>query len=52
MELNEESLFVWREMMEEFKAKWPEIKKRRRVEIHINSISVEEIKRVSMEKFL
>jgi len=51
-ELNNESLFVWREMMEEFRCKWPDIRKRRRVEIHVNSISVEEIKRVSMEKFL
>lgn len=39
-------------MMDEFKNKWPAIKKRRRVEIHINSLSIDEIKRVSMEKFL
>lgn len=39
-------------MMDEFKMKWPEIKKKRRVEIHINSISVHEMKRISMEKFL
>jgi len=51
-ELNNESLFVWKEMMEEFKQKWPELKKKKRVEIHINSISVHEMKRISMEKFL
>lgn len=39
-------------MMEEFKNKWPEIKRKKRIEIHINSISVAEMKRMSMEKFL
>ena len=39
-------------MMGEFQKKWPEIKERRRVEIHINSISISEMKRISMEKFL
>lgn len=38
--------------MDEFKQKWSDIKKKRRVEIHINSISVGEMKRISMEKFL
>ena len=45
-------LYVWREMMQEFKKKWPEIKRKRRVEIHINSLSITEMKRLSMEKFL
>lgn len=39
-------------MMTEFKQKWSVIKQRKRVEIHINSLSVDEIKRMSMEKFL
>jgi hypothetical protein len=39
-------------MMDEFKDKWPSIKTRRRVEVHINSVSIEELKRISMEKFL
>ncbi len=39
-------------MQEEFKKKWPEIKKKRRVEIHINSLSIDDLKRISMEKFL
>lgn len=38
--------------MDEFKQKWPAIKTRRRVEVHINSLSIEELKRISMEKFL
>ena len=45
-------MFVWRQMMQEFKQKWSQIKKRRRVEIHINSLSIDELKRMSMEKFL
>ena len=51
-ELTNESLFVWKEMMEEFKSKWQDIKRKRRIEIHVNSISVSEMKRMSMEKFL
>ena len=51
-ELTNESLFVWKEMMEEFRQKWPAIKKRKRVEIHVNSLSIEELKRISMDKFL
>lgn len=39
-------------MQEEFKLRWPQIKNRRRIEIHINSLSIEELKRISMEKFL
>jgi hypothetical protein len=39
-------------MMEEFKLKWPSIKQGRRVEVHINSLSVAEVQRLSMEKFL
>lgn len=39
-ELTNENLFVWKEMMEEFKNKWSDIKKKKRVEIHINSISI------------
>ena len=51
-ELTNESLFVWKEMMDEFKMKWPQIKTRRIVEVHTNSLSIEELKRISMEKFL
>lgn len=39
-------------MMDEFQQKWPFIRSKKRVEIHINSISIDELKRISMEKFL
>lgn len=51
-ELNNESLFVWREMMEEFKKRWPDIRKKKRIEIHVNSLSIGDAKRLSMEKFM
>jgi len=47
-----EELDAWKQMMQEFKANWNDIKKKRRVEIHINSISIAEMKRMSMEKFM
>lgn len=50
-QFNEESLNEWRIMMKEFRKRWPEIKKKRRVEIHLNSFSFSEQKRLSMEKF-
>jgi hypothetical protein len=37
-------------MQEEFKVKWPEIKKQKRIEIHINSYSLSELQRLTMEK--
>ena len=37
-------------MQEEFKRCWPDIKKQKRVEIHINSYSVSELKRMTIEK--
>ena len=51
-EINTQQMFVWRQMMQEFKQKWGQIKKRKRVEVHINSLSIDEMKRMSMEKFL
>ena len=51
-ELTNESLYVWREMMDEFQQKWPFIRSKKRVEVHICSISIDELKRISMEKFL
>lgn len=45
-------MLLWREMQEDFKVKWGDIKRRKRVEIHINSTSISELKRISMEKFL
>ena len=49
-ELQKESLQVWREMQEEFKTKWSDIKKQKRIEIHINSFSVSEFQRLTIEK--
>jgi hypothetical protein len=37
-------------MQTEFKRCWPEIKKMKRVEIHINSYSVSYLKRMSITK--
>lgn len=50
-QFNEESINEWKIMMKEFRRRWPEVKKKRRVEIHINSFSFSEAKRLSMEKF-
>ena len=50
-ELQKESIEVWREMQDEFKKRWGEIKKQKRVEIHINSYSISEMQRLSIEKF-
>lgn len=49
---NQQDMFVWKQMMEEFKEKWHIIKTKKRVEVHINSLSIDELKRMSMEKFL
>lgn len=38
-------------MQDEFKQCWPHIKKGRRVEIHINSFSISELRRLSLEKY-
>ena len=38
-------------MQEEFKQCWPAIKQQKRVEIHINSYSIEELRRLSLEKY-
>ena len=37
-------------MQDEFKQSWPKIKNQRRVEIHLNSFSIAESHRMSMEK--
>ena len=50
-QLKGESLNVWREMQTEFKRCWPQIKQQRRFEIHINSYSISEMRRLSIEKF-
>jgi hypothetical protein len=42
-ELQKESIQVWREMQDEFKGKWSDIKRQKRIEIHINSYSLSEL---------
>ena len=37
-------------MQEEFKQCWPDIKRNKRVEIHINSYSIAELSRMSIDK--
>jgi hypothetical protein len=39
-------------MMEEFRKRWPIIKQKKWIEIHVNSYSIDELKWMSMEKFL
>ena len=48
--MNDQSRAVWRDMQEEFKNCWPEIKTQKRIEIHINSFSISEMKRMTIEK--
>ena len=48
--MQKESIQVWREMQEEFKLRWAEIKTQKRVEIHINSYSLTELQRLTTEK--
>ena len=49
-QLNDQSRAVWRDMQEEFKRCWPDIKNSKRVEIRINSYSIAELKRMTVEK--
>ena len=49
-QLNDQSRAVWRDMQEEFKSCWSEIKTQKRIEIHINSFSISEMKRMTIEK--
>jgi hypothetical protein len=49
-QINQEAMSIWREMQAEFKRCWPELKKQKRIEIHINSFSVSCMKRMSISK--
>ena len=49
--LRADSLKVWSEMQNEFKKSWPEIRQKKRFEIHINSFTISEVQRMSIEKF-
>ena len=49
--LKENSAIAWKDMQNEFKRSWKGIKQQKRVEIHINSYSISEICRMSIEKY-
>ena len=38
-------------MQEEFKQSWSIIREQRRIEIHINSYSISDLRRMSLEKY-
>jgi hypothetical protein len=38
-------------MQDEFKLNWPKLKESRRIEIHINSFSISEVQRMTIEKY-
>lgn len=38
-------------MQNEFKKSWPSIRQNKRFEIHINSFTISEVQRMSIEKF-
>jgi len=50
-DLRDDRLNEWRAMQNEFKAQWSEIKESRRIEIHINSFSISEMQRMTIEKY-
>ena len=50
-DLKADQLKVWAQMQEDFKESWKHIKKSRRVEIHINSFSIRQGQRLSLEKY-
>lgn len=47
-----QNYIVWRQMMDEFKKRWREIKTERRIEIHINSLSYSFYKNCTVDKYL
>ena len=42
----------WKLIQQKFKKDWPSIKNSKRVEIHISSLSIDELRRLTMDKFL
>jgi hypothetical protein len=50
-DLRADQLKVWSQMQEDFKQQWKHIKNSRRVEIHINSFSIRQNQRLSIEKY-
>jgi len=50
-EMRQERSNQWNNMQENFKENWTYIKENRRIEIHINSFSISEIQRMTIEKY-
>ena len=42
----------WKEIQNKFKSDWTTIKAKKRLEIHISSLSIDELRRLTMDKFL
>jgi len=51
-EKKEDNYNKYKELQQKFQEDWPQNKYRKRVEIHIQSITCDELQRLSMEKFL
>lgn len=49
--LRADQLEAWRDMQKSFKELWPTMKREKRIEIHINSFSLSQMQRMSIEKF-
>ncbi len=49
---NQQEIDLYFSLAGDFKANWPQIKLNKRIEIHINSFSFQETRRLTMEKFL
>lgn len=49
-DLRNEQMRLWTIMQDEFKSQWSFIKNQKRIEIHLNSFSMAERKRMTMEK--
>ena len=49
--LRADSIKVWGDMQNEFSNSWASIRQNRRIEIHINSFTISEVQRMSIEKF-
>ena len=47
-----EDLQKWKQLQEKFKSEWTYLQDKKRVEIHISSLSIEESRRLTMDKFL
>ena len=50
-EIRQDRIDEWNKMQDEFKSNWPHIKEKRRIEVHINSFSISEVQRMTIEKY-